>query len=173
MEPIAPSGPVLALLRAIAYTGFAYGLTKELARTAGWTLVDDELGLGYVRFSVRLGPTPETVRPLAVEVREGGQRPRAFVPLFYFDDYESEREEFDEAFRILSQQLAGTLGPPSESGSYNYPHRMDWSYFYSWWALPDATFVLGQDEFDIQFGMDVSLWVFPAGESVRLPVSGH
>jgi len=38
------------------------------------------------------------------------------------------------------------------------------------WALADATLVLVQDEFDIQFGMDVTLWVQPVGSAVQGPV---
>jgi hypothetical protein len=30
-----------------------------------------------------------------------------------------------------------------------------------------------QDEFDIQFGMDVTLWVLPANVAVAVPVSGE
>jgi hypothetical protein len=64
------------------------------------------------------------------------------------------------------------LGPPSSFGEYTYPHREGWPYSYSWWSLADATIVLVQDEFDIQFGMDISLWVLPAHAAVAVPVSG-
>jgi hypothetical protein len=173
MQAIAPSNNAVSVLRAIARAGFAYGKTKELAGAAGWKLVDDELSLGYVRFDMHLAPHQDSRRPLAVEVRESGKPPRAFVPLFGFDDYEFDREPFDRAYRSLTEQLAGALGPPSRVGEYSYRHREGWPYSYAWWSLADATFALVQDEFDIQFGMDISLWVLPAGAAVEVPVSGE
>jgi hypothetical protein len=171
MEPVAPSSNVVAVLRTISRAGFAYAQTKELAEAAGWKLIDDELDLGYVRFDVQLVPGRDVRRPLAVEVCESGRPPRAFVPLFYFEEHEVRREPFDKAHRSLSEQLTRVLGPPSLSGEYCYQHREEWIYLYSWWSLADAEFVLVQDEFDIQFGMDVSLWVLPAGAAVEFPMS--
>jgi hypothetical protein len=110
---------------------------------------------------------------LGVEVAESGRPPRAFVPLFCFEEYDVDRGPFDLAYRSLREQLAGVLGPPSSFGEYTYPHREDWRYSYSCWSLTDATFVLAQDEFDIQFGMDVTLWVLPANAPVAVPVSGE
>ncbi len=173
MDAVVLSHDVVAVLRAIARAGFSYQHTMELSRDAGWTLVDDEPDLGYVAFRMGMSPVQDFPYRLAVEVAESGRPPRAFVPLFYFEDYDVEREPFDRAYRSLSEQLAGVLGPPSSSGEYTYPHQEDWPYAYSWWSLPDATIVLVQDEFDIQFGMDVTLWVLPAHTTVALPVGGE
>jgi hypothetical protein len=172
MDAIAPSDDDVAVLRAIARAGFSYEQTKTLGAAAGWKLVDDEFELGYVAFEMRLGSGNDASSRFAVEVRECGRPPRAFVPLFYFDDYDVRREPFDRAYRSLSEQLLRIVGSPSLSGEYSYAHRKNWLYSYNWWSLPDATLVLVQDEFDIQFGMDVSLWVLPAGAAAKLPVSG-
>jgi hypothetical protein len=51
-----------------------------------------------------------------------------------------------------------------------YAHRAAWRYSFAGWGLTDATLVLVQDELDIQFGMDVTLWVQPAGTSIQAPV---
>jgi len=173
MEAVIPSRDAVAVLRAISRAGFSYQRTKELCQAARWKLVDDELDLGYVAFEMGTVPGQDSHRRLAVEVSESGRLPRAFVPLFYFEEYDVHREPFDLTYRSLSEQLAGVLGPPSSSGEYTCPHREGWRYFYSWWSLTDATFVLVQDEFDIQFGMDVTLWVLPANVSVAVPVSGE
>ena len=107
-----------------------------------------------------------------MEVSESRRPPRAFVPLFYFQEYDARREPFDQAYRSLSEQLVRVLGSSTSSGEYGYPHRKSWSYSYNWWSLSDATLVLVQDEFDIQFGMDVTVWVLPMGAAVKVPVSG-
>jgi hypothetical protein len=170
VDAIAPSDEAVAILRAISRSGFAYSRTKELAGAAGWRLIDDELDLGYVRFAIRLDHGRNDRRLLSVQVRESGRPPWAFVPLAYFEEYETERKPFDQAYRSLSERMAGIVGSPSSAGEYSYPHREGWPYSYCWWSLSDATFVLVQDEFDIQFGMDVSLWVLPEGAAVELPI---
>jgi hypothetical protein len=171
MAAVALSDDAVALLRAISRAGFGYQLTTELCQAAGWKLVDDELDLGYVAFRMGMDPGQDFPARLAVEVAESGP-PRAFVPLFCFEDYDTEREPFDLAFRSLSRQLACFLGTPTSVGEYTYPHREGWPYSYHWWSLPDATLVLVQDEFDIQFGMDVTLWMLPAHAPLAVPVSG-
>jgi hypothetical protein len=170
MEAVALSHEAVAELRAIARAGFSYRPTKELCQAAGWKLDDDELDLGYVTFRMGMSPDQDFPYRLSVLVAESGKSPRAFVPLFYFEDYNIEREPFDQAYRLLSEQLAGVLGCPSSLGEYAHPHREDWPYSYSWWSLSDATLVLLQGELDIQFGMDISLWVLPAHAAVAVPV---
>src|SRR5579859_2081204 len=102
MEAVAPSGDAVAVLRAIARAGFRYDRTKELAQAAGWKLVDDELELGYVAFSMRLVRGQDVCCRLAVELRENSGHPRAFVPLFCYEEYDTEREPFDDAYRSLA-----------------------------------------------------------------------
>src|SRR5207302_10447031 len=149
---------------------FADAPTKALCGAAGWGLVDEEPDLGYIRYAMRLSAGSDERRLLSVRIAEAGNRPWAFVPLFYFEGYGEGREPFDRAFRTLSGHLAGFLGAASRSGAYGYPHRAAWSYSFAGWALADATLVLVQDEFDIQFGMDVTLWVQPAGTAIEAPV---
>lgn len=171
MKAVTPDAGVLAAIREIAREGFSYRRTKELGQTAGWKLDDDELDLGYVAFEVQIAK--DDSRRLSVQVSESGRPPRAFLPLYYIDDEECEanRKPFDQALRSLSEQLESVLGLPSVSGEYGYSHRENWLYSYVGWSLADATFVLAQDEFDIQFGMDVTLWVLPAGTEVAGPMS--
>ncbi|HEY1380784.1 MAG TPA: hypothetical protein VGF55_28540 [Gemmataceae bacterium] len=169
MEAVAPSEPVVAVLRAISRAGFAYAATKALCESAGWRLVDDEPDLGYIRYDMLPAAGPGERRPLSVLIAESNNPPWAFVPLFYFEDYDQGREPFDKAFRTIADQLAGFLGA-ARSGEYRYPHRAGWPYSFAGWELADATLVLVQDEFDIQFGMDVTLWVQPAGTSIQAPI---
>jgi hypothetical protein len=170
MEAVAPSEAAVTVLRAISRVGFAYAPTKALCGAAGWRLVDDEPDLGYVRYDLLLAAGSNERRPLSVLVAESNSPPWAFVPLFYFEEYDESREPFDRAFRSLAEQLAAFLGAAAQSGEYSYPHRAAWSYSFVGWSLSDATLVLVQDEFDIQFGMDVTLSVQPAGTTVVAPV---
>lgn len=170
MEAVAPSEAAVAVLRAISRGGFAYAPTKVLCEAAGWRLVDDEPDLGYVRYDLQLAADSDEQRPLSVLIAESNSPPWGFIPLFYFEGYEQGRQPFDRAFRVLTGQLAGFLGAAARSGEYSYPHRAGWPYSFVGWCLPDATLVLVQDEFDIQFGMDVTLWVQPAGSAVVAPV---
>jgi hypothetical protein len=169
MDVVAPTDDVIEVMRKIARSGFDYQQTRGLGEAATWKLLDDELDLGYVAFDIHIDSCKAARRRLVVELSESGRQPRAFVPLFSFEEHE--RETFDEAYKALAEQLTGTLGRVSHSGTYTYAHRANWPYSYSWWTLSDATFVLMQDEFDIQFGMDVSLWVLPQGTPVRVPVN--
>lgn len=170
MEPIAPSETTLAVVRAISRAGFAYAPTKALCAAAGWRLVDDERDLGYVRYDILPRSDSNARRMFSVLIAESGSPPWAFMPLFYFEEYDEGRGPFDRAFRTLAEQLTSSLGPAARSGAYRYPHRAEWLYSFVGWSLPDATLVLVQDEYDIQFGMDVTLWVQPAGTAVEAPV---
>ena len=170
MDAVVPSEATVAVLRAISRAGFVYDSTKALCDAAGWELVDDEPDLGYVRYDVldADGLKPRCV--LSVQIAGDGSRPWAFVPLFHFKNYDATREAFDQAFRTVSEKLIGLLGAASRSGVYSYPHRSGWAYSFVGWSLLDATLVLVQDEFDIQFGMDVTLWIQPTGAEVAVPV---
>ena len=170
MEAVAPSEPAVAVLRAVSRAGFAYAPTKALCDAAGWRLVDDEPELGYVRYDMLLVAGSDELRPLSVLTAESGNTPWAFVPLFYFEEYDEGREPFDRAFHMLAEQLARFLGGMVRSGDYSYRHRAEWSYLFAGWELADATLVLVQDEFDIQFGMDVTLWVQPAATAIQAPL---
>jgi hypothetical protein len=170
MNPVAPSEATVTVLRAVSRAGFAYAPTKATCAAAGWHLVEDEPDWGYVNYEVLLAADSDEYRPLTVLIAESGRTPCAFLPLFYFDDYDEGRKAFDGAFRALAEKLGRSLGASSRSGQYGYAHRAGWPYSFTGWALADATFLLVQDEFDIQFGMDVTLWVQPAGTVVAAPV---
>ena len=169
MDAIAPSSEVIAAMRAIAQADFSYKESKAIGQAAGWTLMDDEPGLGFIAFKVSIN-APDEFRRLAVEIQENSDQPEAFLPLFYYEYYESNPDPFDEAFRSLLNQLSGLIGKPSGIGEYGNEHREDWSYMYACWRLDDATLVLVQDEFDIQFGMDITLWAFAPNEPIKFPL---
>ncbi|MFO0949793.1 MAG: hypothetical protein U0835_01305 [Isosphaeraceae bacterium] len=170
MEVASPPEAVVEMLRAISRAGFAYVQTKALCNAAGWRLVDDEADLGYVRYDMPVAAGSDERRPVSVLIAESDKPPFAFIPLFYFEEYQEGRGPFDRAFHSLAGQLAAFLGTAARSGEYRYSHRAGWPYSFVGWKLADATLVLVQDEFDIQFGMDVTLWVRSAGTAIEAPV---
>jgi hypothetical protein len=171
VQPIAPSDADLSALRAIASADFRYEEATRLGLAAGWALSSDDPDLGYVQFFIDLKETRDNRRLLSIGLRDGPAGRFAMLPLYYFEDApDVDRGPFDRAFHTLSNALSVAFGPVVQGGQYSYPHRAGWSYSHSWWRLPDALFALVQDEHDIQFGMDVSLWTFPPDKEIRVPV---
>lgn len=159
----------LGVIRAIANAGFTYSSAKELAAAAHWELDQDEPSLGYLRFNVGLiaGEPPLS---LVVEFGMDDRPAFAFIGLYGVPERDQHEAEFAAYFNAADQALQRSLGTPTSAGTYGYPHRT-WLYNYSWWSLTDASLALVQDEFDIQSGFDVTLWVFRPGTPKRMPVS--
>jgi hypothetical protein len=170
LTPAAPSAGALDVLRAITRAGFAYSAAKSLCDVAGWRLLDDEPDLGYVRYDMPLEAGSDQWRVVSVLVAETTASPGAFAQLFWYEEYDAARGPFDAAFHTIAAQVAALLGPASRSGEYRYPHSPDWPYLFAGWRLSDAVLVLVQDESDIQFGMDITLWVKPAGAATEPPI---
>jgi hypothetical protein len=86
----------------------------------------------------------------------------ANLPLYFLeletDDLE-DREIFDSKYDEFYQQISSDLNcNPFEEGRFTYPHRQSEEYYrYSIWALKNCRLALLQNEYDIQFGFDISL----------------
>ncbi len=175
MNPIIPSRDQFEVLRGIAGAGFVYSATKRLCSGAGWKLVMDEPEVGFVQFYLCVAPGPENQRLLSVGTQELDGPPHLHLPLYYFPDDDGDadvqdRTPFDEAYQRLADCTCLMLGVAQREGSYEYPHRSGWPYKFCVWRVPEAQVVLVQDEHDIQFGMDVSLWLFAAEPEVSIPL---
>lgn len=176
MKPIVPSRNQFEVLRGIAGAGFDYTETKRLCSGAGWQLVQDEPDVGFVQYFLWLGPGLDNRRLLSIGTPEIGGPPHIYLPLFYFPDEEGgdpaehDRTSFDEAYRRLSDGMAVILGAAWREGTYEYLHCPGWPYSFRAWRFPEAQVILLQDEHDIQFGMDVSLWLFAAELDVSFPL---
>ena len=167
MEFAIPSQAEIEVMRSIARAGFDYQDSKRLCSAAGWRLVEDEPELGFLQYQPVFSGKG---RLFSVCFRGSPQCPFAFTALCNFEDYSADRTPFDQAFARVADHLKSLLKEPSQIGSYYYSHRPKWSYAFSWWSLDDASLALVQDEYDIQFGMDVSVWILPAGLDVRIPI---
>ncbi|MDB5335297.1 MAG: hypothetical protein JWN70_916 [Planctomycetaceae bacterium] len=83
----------------------------------------------------------------------------ARVPLAYHDDIEmADRSVFDADYRRFYDLVLEAHGKPVQDGQFVYDHRpSDWYYHYSVWQLDHCRLALTQNEYDIQFGLDISL----------------
>jgi len=73
---------------------------------------------------------------------------------------------FNAAFHSVAGALTQCLGAPGAVGDRRLSFRT-WSYAYKRWSLPEGEFTLVQDEFDIQEGPDVTLWIQPVGTPIE------
>jgi hypothetical protein len=176
MNPVVPNRDQFEVLRGIAGEGFDYAATKRRCSGAGWQLVEDEPDVGFVQCFLWIGAGPDNRRLLSVGTPELDGPPHLYLPLYYFpeeeggDPEEQERTPFDEAYRRLADGTSVILGKAHREGTYEYPHRSGWPYNFCIWRVPEAQVVLVQDEHDIQFGMDVSLWLFAVEPDVSIPL---
>src|SRR5579871_669510 len=161
----------LDALRLVAKNRFDPASTTATASATNWKLTDGDAASGYFRFDIDL-LAGESARSLVVEISETEKKRFAFVGLYCFPELPDREEQipaFDQAFRFVAEQLEQILGKSTAAGRYSYPHRT-WDYSYCWWSLPEAELALVQDEFDIQDGLDVTLWIFPAGYQCIFPL---
>jgi hypothetical protein len=177
VKPIAPLPSQFEVLRRVVAAGFDYAAIKQLCSAALWELVEDEPDLCFVQYRLRMGPEPDDRCLCSIGTSKIDGGPFVYLPLFYFGDdggdpSEYDRTLFDDAYRNLSETVSLIIGRPRENGTYAYPHRPGWPYSYCTWRLPDSQVFLLQDERDIQFGMDVSLWIFPPETEVPVPIPG-
>jgi hypothetical protein len=146
---------------------------QQRCLSRGWKVVEYRPEDGVARFEMADG--------LSAVVDSGkqggiGGRPILHLPLYYWPEDEGPqpsnldgRGEFDAAFAAARQVTIGCLGEPFGTGTYEYRHRPGWPYSYAVWPGERAFFIILQDEIDIQFGMDVSIWLLGRQEGDPLP----
>lgn len=171
----------LANLFSLTSTAFGFTEVKGMCLGWGWKL-DYEIPENGVAWFL-----PEDAAQACLESREsGGIDGRAYLwfPLDYWppdedlprggvnpggDEANEGRREFDAWFEAALGRIRGYLGEPADSGMYEYPHRKGWLYSYAAWRGEHGYLLLQQDERDIQFGFDISIWVLAAGDRPGLP----
>lgn len=155
----------------IAAAGFAPAQTRAIARRARWELNFDEDV--HAQFYVDVDLEPKEPRCLSIQFPGHASGPFALLPLNYFgedaDFATVDRRPFDDDFRRLERVFRAELGQPWQDGTYRRDFRPEWPYHYCIWQAGPAQFVLLQDEHDIQFGMDITLWTMPITTKVFLP----
>jgi hypothetical protein len=152
------------ILRAIAKAGNNYDLIQRLLSETEWEIQENEADIGHLRILIH--DTSGECYPLIISRANPDGSPFSLLTFSVFPDSEADLAAFNMEFHFRAATLARYFGIPSASGSHQLPFR-SWPYAYKRWTLPEGEFTLVQDEFDIQFGMDVSLWIQPVGTSIE------
>ena len=150
----------IEILRAINQAKDNYELIKQLLARTQWEIEEDETDLGFLRVFIP-DATNEFYR-LIIGYRDPNRPPYLILTFSLFPDSKLHLAAFDSAFKFTAGFLTAHLGAPTVTGKHQLKFR-EWPYAYQRWSLPDGEFTLVQDEFDIQEGMDVTLWIQPVG----------
>jgi len=70
--------------------------------------------------------------------------------------YRLERERYDHCYRALADDVTALLGDPLVTATETAP-----TCSYSIWRLAHALVIVQQAAFDVQFGIEVNLWLEP------------
>jgi hypothetical protein len=154
----------IGIVRSIARAGDDYGTIKRLLGGTDWEIEEDETDLGFLRIFI---PDPiDKFYRLIIGYRDPDHPPYLLLSFHVFPDSEECLALCNSAFQSTAETLAGYLGPPTIRGDHRLSFRA-WSYAYRRWSLPEGEFTLVQDEFDIQEGLDVTLWIQPVGTPIN------
>ena len=148
------------IVRSIARAGDDYGTIKQLLGGTEWEIDEDATDLGFLR--VFIPDVIDEFYRLIIGYRDPDHPPYLLLSFYVFPDSEEHLALFSSAFQSTAETLAGHMGPPTIRGDHRLSF-LTWSYAYQRWSLPEGEFTLVQDEFDIQEGLDVTLWIQPAG----------
>lgn len=152
-------------LRSIARARGDYNEIKRELAAAAWEIITDDVALGFLRVGIP-GASENDYYRLIIGYRDKERPPYSLLTFFLFPDSEEHIAAFNSAFYSVADAIKGTLGTPTASGEHRLSFRT-WSYAYHRWSLTEGEFTLVQDEFDIQEGMDVTLWIQPVGTPIE------
>ena len=153
------------VLRSIAEAGDNYHEIKRLVSATGWEIEADERDLGFMR--VFIPDASDDCYRLIIGYHDPDHPPYSLITFSIFADSEEHIEAFNAAFHSVADALTQWLGAPSATGERRPSFRTTWPYAYKRWSLPEGEFTLVQDDFDIQEGMDVTLWIQPVGTPIE------
>lgn len=156
------------MLRSIARAGSDYDAIKRLLAETQWEIEEDEVDLGFLRIFIH-DASGECYR-LIIGYRDPDRPPYFLLTFSVLPDSEKHLTAFNFAFHSAAETLTRHFGAPTVSGDRQFSFRT-WPYAYHRWSLPEGEFTLVQDEFDIQDGMDVTLWMQPVGTPLEETVT--
>jgi hypothetical protein len=155
-------------IRSIVRAGSDYDAIKRLLAETQWEFEADEVDLGFSR--VFIPDAVDQCYRLIIGYRDPDRPPYCLLTFSLFPDSEERLSAFNAAFHSAAQTLTRYFGVPTASGHRQLSFRT-WPYSYQRWSLPEGEFTLVQDEFDIQDGMDVTLWMQPVGTPIEETMS--
>ncbi len=154
----------IEILRSIARAGNDYDVIKRLLAGTQWRIEEDQVDLGFLR--VFIPDAVDQFYRLIIGYRDPDRPPYSILTFSLFPDSKEHLAAFDSAFKSVAEALTTCLGTPTVTGKHQLNFRT-WPYAYQRWSLPEGEFTLVQDEFDIQDGMDVTLWIQPVGTPIE------
>jgi hypothetical protein len=131
-----------------------------LLATTDWEIAADDTDLGF--FRVFIPDETDKYYRLIIGYNDPDRPPYSLLSFYVIPHSEENLAAFNSAFHSVAEAIAQWLGAPTVSGERKPSYRT-WSYAHYRWSLPEGEFTLVQDEFDIQDGMDVTLWIQPVG----------
>lgn len=150
-------------VRSIARAGSDYGEIKRLLATTNWEMDADDTDLGFLRFFIP-DETDKFYR-LIISYRDLDHPPYSLITFHISPDSEEHLPAFNAAFHATAEAISQFLDAPTISGERRPSYR-SWSYAWCRWSFRENEFTLVQGEFDIQDGMDVTLWIQPPGTPI-------
>lgn len=148
-------------LRSIARAHGDYLKIKQVLGTVVWHITEDAPDLGYMRVDIPTDKVGEFYN-LIVVCHDDERHPHLLLTFVCFPDSEGYIADFNAKFQAAANAIEQGLGKPNIIGQHQLSFRA-WPYTYHRWSLPEGEFTLVQDEFDIQNGMDITLWIQPVG----------
>jgi len=155
------SGKDIEIVRSIHRAGHDYDTIKRLLGETQWKIEEDETDLGFLRIGIP-AERDSGYYTLINCYRDPDRPPFSLLTFACFGETEEQIAAFNACFLSAAGAIAQHLGPPAVRGNRQLP-SCNWSYAYQRWSLPEGEFTLVQDEFDIQSGLDVTLWIQPVG----------
>lgn len=150
----------IQVIRSIVRAGSDYDAIKYLLASTHWEIDADEVDLGFLR--VFLPDANDKYYRLIICYCDPDRPPFCLLTFSLFPDSKDHLAAFNAGFDSAAETLTRYFGGPNASGQRQLSFRT-WPYSYRRWSLPEGEFTLVQDEFDIQDGMDVTLWMQPVG----------
>jgi hypothetical protein len=171
-QPASPFCRVVADLFSLTGSDFSFDDVKRRCLELGWTISEESPENAVLR--VLLDDALSVLIAALDRRQEFG--PILYLPLFYSDDpYDAilareahERLGFDAAFAVASETATSCLGAPTAAGRWGYPGRSQ-DYSYSAWRGQRGVLFLVQDDFDIIFGSEISVWLAPREPQEPIP----
>jgi len=152
------------MIRSIVRAGSDYDAIKRLLGQTQWEIEADEVDLGFLR--VFIPDADDECYRLIIGYRDPDHPPYCLLTFALVPDSEEHLPTFNAKFESAADSLTRYFGAPSASGHRQASFRT-WPYAYRRWSLPEGEFTLVQDEFDIQDGMDITLWMHPVGTPLK------
>jgi len=167
-----PFSRIVADLFSLTSSDFSFDDVKRRVLQLGWRITE-EVPRDFVLRVLIDDAVSELVASLDRKEEFG---PTLYLPLFYTEDtYDGisekkmrERPAFDVAFAMANEAATERLRPPTAAGRYGYPGQST-DYSYSAWRGERGVLFLVQDDFDIQFGSEITAWLAPADRRDPIP----